>query len=109
MRESSAMVQLVAGPAIWAAQFLIVYATESLFCSRGGGADAHHVLVLVTTGIAAALLVVRLILRYRARRSSGTTSDFLRDVGTGLDLLALLAVVWTGSPALLLASCTLPV
>lgn len=103
------MVQLVVGPVIWAAQFLIVYATESLFCSRGGGADAHHVLVLVTTGIAAALLVMRLVLRYRAQPASGAGNVFLRDVGTGLDLVALLAVAWTGSPALLLASCTSPV
>ncbi|MEW6257862.1 MAG: hypothetical protein AB1592_18065 [Pseudomonadota bacterium] len=90
------------GPLLWAAQFLLVYASESLAC-KFLGADAHRVLVL-TASLAAALAVTILLLRQWRGDMHGTAAS----LGVGLAGLALVAIIWTALPALILPSCAAP-
>ena len=90
------------GPIIWGLQFLIVYASESLFCLHGPGAAAHRSFVGATSLLAAAA-VVWVLARQRARGGSDAART-----GRRLALLSLVAIAWTALPAVLIASCTFP-
>jgi phosphoglycerol transferase MdoB-like AlkP superfamily enzyme len=98
---------LVVPPAIWAACFLVVYASESLICGRTGSATAHATLVLVVGLLALASIAV-LVWRWSWRARDGTTGTeaFHVRAGRALALLSLLATVWTLLPALMLPACS---
>jgi hypothetical protein len=97
---------LMVPPAIWAACFLVIYASESLVCTRAGSAAVHAVLVtaagLIATGALAAL-----IWRWSAWSHGGRAESraFHRSAGFALALLSLLATIWTLLPALILPAC----
>ncbi len=100
------LLRWLAGPLVWAAHFLVVYASESVLCSRGWGADAHLTLIALATVAGLALLFVS---SRRALAASGAEgSAFMQRVAAALSLLGGLAIVWTALPAVFLSSCTPP-
>ncbi len=88
------------GPLLWAGQFLLVYASESLFCRAGAG-ETHRAFALAVSVAAAGVLVVLVARQWRA-----LSQPALDSVGVPLAGLSLLAIVWTALPSLLMASCT---
>jgi hypothetical protein len=97
----------LAGPAIWAAHFLVVYASESLLCTRGGGASAHLAIIGVATAVGLALLLAT-TLRGRGPSTDTDGAGFMNAAATSLALLGMLGIAWSALPALLVSSCTLP-
>jgi hypothetical protein len=99
----------LAGPLIWTAHFLIVYASESLVCTRGGGAATH--LVLVAAATLAGLIVLLAVISQSRRAASDHNAPgqaYMDKVATGLSLLGMLGLIWTALPATLLSACSLP-
>ena len=91
------VVPLLFSPSVWFAQFLLVYSTESLICSRLGTPTAHQILVLVASAVA--LLAVMLRMR-------SDLADPARSPWAPMHCLAAIAVVWTALPVLILPSCS---
>jgi hypothetical protein len=89
----------VSGPTIWAAHFMLVYASESLLCARPGGVAAHALLVVLSTAVAIPAIMTLAYLG--SRRAFVAESSFLRSTGTILSSLAAIAVLWTAMPSLL--------
>lgn len=101
MRSALRSLRWLAAPAIWAAYFLTIYASESLVCTRGGGPQAHVVLVTLT---AAAAFVA--ILRVAAvDTGSRHHARFTDSVSLGLAKLSLIAIAWTALASAMLPAC----
>ena len=94
----------LSGPIVWAVHFFLVYASESVLCSRSGGAAAHVSLVVLST--AAAITALGYLGRGRAFVAEGS---FFRSTGIVLSSLAAIAVLWTAMPSLFLTACLRPV
>ncbi|MDX6807216.1 hypothetical protein [Terrihabitans rhizophilus] len=97
------------GPLIWTAHFLLVYAAESLACTRGGGPLLHDAITAVATF--AALLGLAVLFRINKRAADAPSrEDFemAEWIGLGLVAISALAVVWSGLAALLIPACVLP-
>jgi hypothetical protein len=109
---SMTVARWLAGPLVWTAHFLIVYASESLVCSRGGGAALH--LGLVAAASVAGLLVLLAVTPYSwragAARGLGVSPGraFMDRAAVALGLLGMLGLIWTALPAMLLSSCSPP-
>lgn len=102
------------GPIIWAAHFLLVYASESLVCTRGGGADSHFLFVAAATAGAVAALLAIIVGGLRASRAARTAQGrdggaFMDAAAVTLGLLSLIAVLWAALPATLVSACAPPV
>jgi hypothetical protein len=101
---------LLGGFLIWAAQFAAVYAITGVACARGG-ADVVPAAVLGTTAFAfvaaASIGVVALLGRGPGIRHEpiDAVRSFWRWGAVVLAGTALIAIVWTGLPALLVAPC----
>jgi hypothetical protein len=97
------------GLIIWAAHFLIVYASESLVCTRGGGAPMH-VTIVVTASIAAFILLVGVtVYSWRdASTARAPGSAFMDRLAVALGLLGMLAVLWAALPAVFVSACLAP-
>lgn len=92
------LVRLTAPFAIWFAHFSLVYGEHAALCSTGHSA---HSTIIWPASIAAVLAIVALFaipLRSAERRSDRAAIA----VASGL---ALLAVIWTSVPAVLLKAC----
>lgn len=102
----AAAARWLGGPLIWALHFLLVYASESVTCSRFGGATAHAYLVAFVTAIAVTMLI-GLILprRATARPTDAAAVDFMQTLQLGLGLLSLLAILWAALAAVIIPSC----
>jgi hypothetical protein len=99
----------LAGPLVWAAHFLVVYASESVLCTRGWGAGTHLTLIMVASVAALVLLSAAFASSRRALAASGSDgARFMEQVAAALSLLGALAITWTTLPGLLLSACTLP-
>lgn len=99
----------LAGPLVWTAHFLIVYASESLVCTRGSGAATHLVLVAVATLTGLIVLLAAISQNRRAASDHNAPGQAYMDkVGAGLGLLGMLGLIWTALPATLLSACSLP-
>jgi hypothetical protein len=98
------------GPLIWAAHFTLVYASESLVCTRGGGAAAHLALVGLATAIALIMLMAITAQSWRRVSSPRATAalSFMDGTAAMLGLLGMLGVLWSTLPAIVVSSCTLP-
>lgn len=88
------------GPILWATHFLVVYASESLLCTRATP-HAHSALVAIATVVCLGLISVLMI---RSRRI--VALEFLRWSSTVLGGMAAVGVAWSAAVALLLPSCT---
>lgn len=91
------------GPIVWALHFLVVYASESLFC-RAGSPGGHDALVAGAT--AAALLGVLWHGR-RMWRSTERNSRLHRIQGIALwlDALSAMAITFSASSAFVIPAC----
>jgi len=91
------------GPLIWAAHFLIVYGSESLFCTRGTAGAYPAFLAIVTAAALAGLGV--LILREARLTRNGTGAHFMDRLSLLLSVAGAIAVVATSLPILLVPAC----
>ena len=103
---------MLAGPAIWAVHFFVLYASEGFLCAAGplAAADAVRLISLTATTIAVAALLVFLGWQgprgWRRQRAAAIDAVAYRDISMGLAVMALLAVIWSALPAILLPVCT---
>ncbi len=110
MSAGAALFLISAGFIVWAAQFTLVYALNTLACTFGWGEAGIVLPVAVGTVTALALAaIVPLLLRGvrigdpTERRDPATR--FVRSVSLAVAMLASVAIVWTGLPALISRSC----
>lgn len=98
------------GPIVWAAHFLLVYASESLICSRGGGAGGHLLVVGAASAAAVAVLLAVIVNSDRRARAAQDRPGerFMDHVAVTLGFLGLIAVLWTALPATLVPACSPP-
>jgi hypothetical protein len=105
---------VLAGPAIWAVHFFALYASEGFLCATGpwATADAVGLMNLTLTTIAVAALLVLLCWQaqrgWRRQRAAAIDAVAYREISMGLAVMALLAVIWSALPAILLPVCTPP-
>jgi hypothetical protein len=108
---------MTGGLSIWAAHFALTYASQTMFCASVQPADASLLWAIegiVTVGAGAALLVFARWLWARPRvaadapAADGQKAHFVRHVATAGIGLALLAIVWSTLPMLLLEPCGPP-
>ena len=91
------------GPAMWVTVFLVVYASESLVCTRLGRGEPHTAIVL-TVALPAILAIAIRLSRGPCQDPHGARS-FLSRTGRVLDWLSLLGVGWVALMALVLPAC----
>jgi hypothetical protein len=101
---------LWSGLLIWAADFLLIYVIEAIACAKGfAAARILGIGVIPLTTLicsAAAAAASALIVRHCVRRLSAARSDqrvqFTFFVTAATGALALIAILWTALPGLLL-------
>jgi hypothetical protein len=97
----------LAGPAVWAAHFVVMYGAHALICARMGTSAISLWTVLAACATALALLALAGIIAVRVRsraRSNGETT-FARDLTVALAALSMLGVVWVALPAAVMPPC----
>jgi hypothetical protein len=108
---------LVAGPLVWAAHLFLMYAAETLVCTGPGAASRGGQLALAAAALTAAalavlltILVIRPALDRSARQAAEgiARSSFWHDTPAALAALAMLGVLWTALPVLLVPACSAP-
>lgn len=105
-----AFVPLLAGPLVWAAHFLFIYAFNGVLCARPGLGGSWLGIALPSWGIGIAGMLAlaaigRLYLRLGVRPSASGNRRFLRSVAGALSLLSAVAVIWQTLPVLLVPGC----
>jgi bacteriorhodopsin len=108
----SAMLQMLAGPVIWFAHFVVLYGAEALICTpplESSGAMtsvtiAATVAALVALGIFAAIVMRQ----FTAASRNHTDAGFLRVASLFLALLSAIAVIWVALPTAILPVCAAP-
>lgn len=100
----------LAGPAIWAAHFFVVYGVEWVICTRITAPEsAMRWVVLVATLVALAGVTTMLITTHRRRRSdSDDVSRFMLQTETALAAISGAAILAVATSALLLSACLAP-
>ncbi|MEJ8570466.1 hypothetical protein [Microbaculum marinum] len=106
-----ALVLISAGPLIWVAQFAVAYAVTTFACAVLLAPWWADFAVAAATTAAAAMLAVHLLLAARIAPLLGVPTETA--VKTGLvrtarlaTLIAMVAVLWTGSSIVFVAACT---
>ncbi|MDN2580914.1 hypothetical protein [Aquibium sp. ELW1220] len=101
---------LLLGPLAWALQLTLVYAGHTLVCSQGGSAALGDGLVIVVSAVLAVLVGSFLLFPLAVARVLGLTREM--DARAAYDriarvagVLALVAIVWTGTTAVLVEAC----
>ena len=103
------VIRWFSGLIIWAAHFLIVYASESLVCTRGGGAPMHATIVVTVSIVALILLSGITVYSWRdASTARAPNSAFMDRLAAALALLGMLAVLWAALPAVFISACLAP-
>ncbi len=93
----------LAGPMIWAAHFIIVYALESVLCRAAAG--AWHAPVIAAATIIAVVTIVLHGRRQRRRFRIEGVNGFLARAAPALDGLSLLAIMFVAMTGLALPGC----
>ncbi len=103
------------GPSVWAAHFFVMYAAETLACSRAGASSYQAQLAVVTAAVTAIALIsllgfmIRQYVVPNERAQFGyVTSSWLRRISIVLAALAMLAVVWVALPLTMVPACAGP-
>ncbi|ANW00896.1 hypothetical protein [Bradyrhizobium icense] len=106
---------VLGGLLIWAAHFLFVYVLNALACARNFqelqllGFGVVPVTIALGTAFAAAavlaLLIIALRVPDRIMDTREPSTDFLRQLAVAVALLSLVAIGWSGLPALLVQPC----
>ena len=100
---------------MWAAHFSLLYGLEAAICSGLGRSSLESQFWLIALGLTAVALITllcfvawQLALRRRDRNAMNKTngSPFLRDLSIALVALAMIGVLWSTLPALLIPVCT---
>jgi hypothetical protein len=109
------LLYMTAGVLIWAAYFLATYGAVGVSCARKFDDARLFGIPLLPLGIGAATvmalaataaMVMATLRRYGSgRRASDSTGSFVHFTAMVLALLAFVAIVWNGIPALLLHDC----
>ena len=114
-RSVGALWLYFSGPFVWAAHFSLLYGIEAAICSGLGRSSLESKFWLVALGLTAAALItlgcfVAWQLRLRRHDHNAANkinrSPFLRDVSIALVALAVIGVLWSTLPALVLPVCT---
>ena len=103
----------LAGPIVWAAHFSLLYGIEAAICSGLGRSFLGKQFWLIALGLTAVALITLLcFIRWQlalGRHDHNTRSErsaaFLRDMSIGLVALAIIGVLWSTLPALVLPVC----
>jgi hypothetical protein len=98
---------------IWAAQFAVVYVGAALVCARGLNASYRGIGIVPLATIAVTLLAMAscsLLLAWALRggrrsRSNHVTDQFILMLTALISAMSILAIVWTGLPALIVPVC----
>jgi hypothetical protein len=102
----------LAGPIVWGAHFLIVYASESVICTRGGGASMHLMLLGAVTAAGVLVLLATTAHSWRTASAPASSAEpgsvFMEKTAVALGLLGMLALLWTALPAALVPACLPP-
>jgi hypothetical protein len=109
------LVLSLAGPIVWAAHFFVMYAAETLVCI-GAAPSRGQFLTIAIPGTTAALIGLAVFIAWQLRFGSharptareGDGSWFLRRASAALAALAMLAILWSAVPVLLLPACVAP-
>lgn len=111
-RSITGLAFVLTGPAIWAAHFFALYATEEFICDGGplaAAAAAVRPIGLTITVIAVAVLSIFLswqaVQDLRTKRATAIDAYAFHKVSVGLAAIALLAVIWSALPVMLLPAC----
>lgn len=109
---------MIGGLLVWGAHFGIVYVFNALACARGFvavsvfGLGIVPVVVVGSTILALAATGWILLLAYRrtgpaaASRDDKAVNEFLRYTTITIATLSLVAIAWSGVPALIVPPCT---
>jgi hypothetical protein len=105
---------ILGGPLIWAVHFSIMYGAVTLLCKSASVDNSARFLIFATLGtliaIAALLTLLARQLIEAGRERTGTDardgSRFLRRSSVLLAAAALLAVVWSTFPVIMLPACS---
>ncbi len=87
--------------AIWFAHFSISYGATTLLCSTGQETGVHRTVMVLATVLAVILLIATLATSVRVLKSR--PDRIAAAAATGL---AVIAVIWTSLPAVLLDACS---
>lgn len=107
---------MLAGLLIWAAHFTVMYAFNALACARGFAGSSVLGIGVVTlaavlaTAAAAAATAWMLFLAFRwegplSGESGDPAARTIRYAAVGLGGLGLVAILWSGLPALIVPPC----
>jgi hypothetical protein len=107
---TGALAYLTLGPIIWAVQLTVVYGGHTLLCDAGAPPASSVTLVAATTAAAVLAVLAALLFRPALARRAGLGPDTsgrrtLEALARLLDLLSLIAIVWSGSAAAVLQAC----
>jgi hypothetical protein len=104
----SAMLQMLTGPVIWFAHFVVLYGAEALICTPPLASPGAMTSITIAATLAA--LVALAILMRRPATASRNHSDagLLRSAGLLLALLSAIAVIWVALPTAILPVCAAP-
>ena len=107
---------MLAGLVVWGLQFTLIYGFNAIACARGfadsdllGLPLVPAVIVSLTVlALAATAAVVGATIRGRFAellREEAEDGSFMRALTITIGLLSLVAIVWSGLPALMVAAC----
>ena len=106
-RRGATSAALLLGPGfIWSMHFLLLYASQSVFCTW-----LERSMSMMFVAVATAVAVVPLVLLIvRPMRGGGadTSAAFIDRTAAVLAFLSLCAVVWQTLPTFILPSCVAP-
>lgn len=102
---------MLAGPLIWAAHFLFIYAVNGVNCARPALHDTWLGLsaplwIIVAASLLALLAMAVIFLRHYWRMPRTATVGFVPWLAGALSLLSAVAIVWETMPVLLVPACT---
>jgi hypothetical protein len=109
------MMAMTGGLWIWAAQFTFIYGFTALACARGfadGGIVGFNivrfaivVVTLAALALTAAILVQALVGSRTIGPDDGPSERFIKSSAVWIAGLSLLAIAWSGLPALIVPIC----
>ena len=101
----------LAGPAVWAVHFAVMYGAHALICARLDATGPSLLWPVVAASatalalLALAGLIVARVRRARSRARSNGQTMFTRDLTIALAAVSMLGVVWVALPAVVTAPC----
>lgn len=109
-KGGSAALYALSGPGIWAAHFFALYGAASFQCTSNAtltaAAGQFRTVGYVLTGLAIASLAWIILRQSSASPEDlGAGTSFLRRIAPILSCLALLGILWTSFPLVLLQGC----